>query len=178
MKTINNITKANFDQVYTAYSGELQHFAFSKTHNFELSCELVNDAMLKAFANLDNFNNELSSLKTWIYNILKNCIIDNYRSNRVKRESEYLSENITIFSPSITQNPESILIENELNSLIMSYINELKGNYKQVCLLFFINDLSLNEIAEILGLSMANVKIIIFRSREALQSKLKRAVYA
>jgi RNA polymerase sigma-70 factor (ECF subfamily) len=73
-------TITNFTQEVMSFREGLRYFALSLTRNEEDSADLVQETMLKAFTYKDRFQ-ENTNLKAWLYTIMKNIFINNYRRN-------------------------------------------------------------------------------------------------
>jgi len=176
--------KENFNQIYKEYKPQIKNHIRLKIKNFSKCCqfdveELTNDVLLKIYNNIEGFNPELSSLNTWIYNITKNTIIDWNRGAMKKQDisvetiKSYKKDEIIIDLPdnSIKNNFNSY--DNEIiNKKINESIGNLKGIAKDICNLYFINELKLEEISVKLNIPINTVKTKIRRSRLILQKEL------
>jgi RNA polymerase sigma factor (sigma-70 family) len=84
-----------------------------------------------------------------------------------------ISENFCITNGAYSNCPTNQRYDKqELNNSIMSAIGKLKGNYKTIAELFFLEEKSYEEISTVLDISMSNVKVTILRTREKLQELL------
>lgn len=113
-----------------------------------------------------------SKLSTWIYRITYNASINKYKSQKRRIDTieidDYVEFNISDLSD--TQSDISI---NEKRKIINSTILKLAETEKVIITLYYYEELSVKEIAEIVGISTHNVKIKLYRSRQKLFEELK-----
>ena len=114
--------------------------------------------------------------KTWLYTIARNACIDKIRSRRKwgsmwlqKQDSE---EHSQMDFPSSGENASDALQRKETVYHIQSAINELPSDQKEALVLREFQDLAYDEIAQILGCSLANVKVLIYRARVQLKDNI------
>lgn len=121
-----------------------------------------------------------SRLSTWIYRIATNAAIDRSRSAACKYEKERkVFEDETIeASSSVMASPtppisDQLLIHKEMSDCINEFIDALPADFKTVLVLSELEGLANKEIADILGISLDNVKIRLHRARARLKKALE-----
>jgi RNA polymerase sigma-70 factor (ECF subfamily) len=142
------------------------------------SLDVVQDVFLKIFRNISGFRGQ-SSLKTWIYRIAINEA-HNYRRwfsrhRRQEVELEKTPEAVRGFQdllPDPGRSPYEIALGREQRVLIEDALARLNPRFREAVVLRDIEDLSYEEIGEILDLSLGTVKSRILRGREALRKQL------
>jgi len=175
----------SFEQIYNQFKGDVFNFMKYKIKNNADAEELTNDVFIKAFSNLSGFNPELSQIKTWVFTIVKNTIIDYYRTRTsqkgVARRNSFTTDTFTKDDEEFFfQIPDKGVKADSLHDLsivgrnTMAAINNLKGNAKGVAIEHFINELDYNEVSVKLSLPLGTVKATISRIRERLQKELKK----
>jgi len=145
--------------------------------------DVVQDVFLKVFRHIRSFRGE-SSLKTWIYRIALNEVqnhrrwLRRHQPSTVSLEKPSPSEDELIEIPitTHTSSPFELVLQGEHRILIEEALNQLKPVYRQAVVLRDIEDLSYEEIAQILGVSLGTVKSRILRGREALRRALSQAM--
>lgn len=133
--------------------------------------ESLQDAFLKVFRSLDNFRGD-AKFSTWFYRIVYNTAITRLsgKKNKVVREMQSIDEEFEI-----ADNNFSFESENEdTASILNEAILELPGNYAAVINLFYLGEQSCEEIADVMKISVANVKVLLHRSRNALKILLEK----
>ncbi|HOX36410.1 MAG TPA: sigma-70 family RNA polymerase sigma factor [Candidatus Brocadiia bacterium] len=171
---------AAFDTLVARYENLLYSIAMGILRHREDAEDAVQNALTGAIEHLDGFRGE-ASFKTWITRITVNASLKNLRS-RGRRAAISLAASTEDdgliphpdFIAEWRGEPSEILAGKELNRLLDSAITALPENYRMVFLLRDIEELSVAETAEILGISEANVKVRLLRARLALREKLTR----
>lgn len=135
----------------------------------------VEDAAQEVFQkisrSLDSFRGD-SSLSTWVYRIATNTALDRIRSNPFKMVSIDVRELDSLESPS--PSTEKSAIKSEMNACIRGVIKQLPEDYSTVILLSDIEGFTDSEIADILGISIQNVKVRLHRARARLRTELEK----
>ncbi len=123
-----------------------------------------------------------SKLSTWIYRIATHTVIDKTRSASYKQtvKSIALKEGDEWGSQSklkhcIASTSDHLVIRKEMAACIKEYIDHLSPEYKTIIILSELEGLSNKEIAEVLEISLANVKIRLHRARKKLKAVLNDA---
>jgi len=130
--------------------------------------EVAQDTFFKAYKALDSFEGR-SAFSTWIYRIAYRQAISRLR----KTKNREVSFNETTFHPEESQNPGDILFEGDRSKFLKEALKRLKGDEATILTLYYYEDKKVDEIAEITGLSAANVKIKLFRGRQNLHKMLQ-----
>lgn len=133
--------------------------------------EIAQDTFLKAFQSITSFEGK-SEFSTWLYKIAYNLSISHKRKKKYKSVEidENLISNNTDFE---TYNDFIKLEESEKNKILQKAVNSLSGDDALIITLYYIQELSINEIQEITNLSQSNIKIKLFRARKQLFLLLK-----
>jgi RNA polymerase sigma-70 factor, ECF subfamily len=121
-----------------------------------------------------------SSLSTWIYRIATNTAIDRTRSGVSKYESEHKPfEDDRPHEPSdalvapASRITDQLVIRKEMSDCVNEFIDKLPRDYKTVIVLSDLEGMANREIAEILGITLENVKIRLHRARTRLKKALQ-----
>ena len=166
-----------FHDLIRPYERSVYAMALSLLHNEADAEDVAQEAFLKAFRNLRNFRGE-SKFSTWLISITLNEARGRLRSRKnVKLESiDDPGEGEGTVSPALLRDwreiPSEALERKEIRQMIQQAITDLPLIYREVFLLRDIEDLSVNQSAEALGISIASVKVRLHRARMMLQKKL------
>ena len=139
--------------------------------------DAAQEAFLKAFRNLSKFRAE-SKFSTWLISIALNEARSKLRQKKaMKIESlDAGSEEDGHVSPAILRDwhevPSEALERKEVRQMIQLAVADLPGIYREIFLLRDVEELSVNESAEALGISVASVKVRLHRARMMLQKTL------
>jgi RNA polymerase sigma-70 factor, ECF subfamily len=166
--------KAAFIKAYDLYVDQLYRFIYFKVGNREEAEDLCSAMFLKAWHYiLKNSLKDHKTLKALLYKISRNLIIDHYRKTN-GRETMSLDDETGMKIVDEKQRPNYDLELKADLLVVESKLPELKDEYREVIILRFINELSIKEIAEVLDKSKGNVRILIYRSLNALKELLSQ----
>jgi RNA polymerase sigma-70 factor (ECF subfamily) len=171
---------SNFQQIHEAYRARIIRY-LSRLAGEDNAEDLCQEVFVKVEKGLKGFREE-AKLSTWIYRIATNTYRDQVRgraSQQQQKEQLYPPENIDALEgemPSFDeQSPiaEQGIIKSEMIACIRGYINELPEDYRVVLLLSEEEGFKNREIAEILKISLDNVKIRLHRAKAKLKKTLE-----
>ncbi|HEX3746737.1 MAG TPA: sigma-70 family RNA polymerase sigma factor [Bryobacteraceae bacterium] len=142
------------------------------------SADVVQEVFLKVFRSIGAFRGQ-SSLKTWIYRITVNEAHNSrrwffrHRRKEVELDSEpQEARNWKELIPDGRLSPFDAAFEREQHVMIETALAKLSPIFREAVVLRDITDMSYEEIAEVLGVSLGTVKSRILRGREALRAEL------
>jgi RNA polymerase sigma-70 factor (ECF subfamily) len=128
--------------------------------------EALQDSFLKAYNSLNNFKGE-SKFSTWFYRIVYNTAITIINAKKRQTEKEMISIDeefeIESYDNEIYSKAENV------NKYVIDMVEKLPPRNALIIILYYIDDMSLHEISQVMGLSLVNVKVMLHRSRTALK---------
>lgn len=143
--------------------------AISIVKNELIAEEVVQDAFVQAYLSLSNFK-KLSKFSTWFYRIVVHC---SYSAAK-KRSWETIPIEPLDEAIVMVENIINKLILEEEKQLIQEALMQLPANEALALRLFYLEELSMEEIKQITGWSLANVKVILHRSRKRMLVQLQK----
>ncbi|WP_028783074.1 RNA polymerase sigma factor SigX [Thalassobacillus devorans] len=160
-----------YESLYEKYHQDLFNFIFYMVKNREQTEDLVQEVYIKVLDSYTQFNGD-SSEKTWLFSIARHVTIDFFRKQTRKRKrlleffdwdnkGEQLIDNQPL--------PEEIAEKNEDIQLIYHYLEKLSVDQKSVIILRYIQSMSIQETADILGWTLSKVKTTQHRGLKLLQ---------
>jgi RNA polymerase sigma-70 factor (ECF subfamily) len=134
--------------------------------------ELCQDVFLKVYEKIGEFNFQ-SKLSTWIGTIAYRHGINHLRKKKIELKdiSEERDQGHHFID---TNNLSETLEDNEMNALVIKFIDNLSPQYKLVLTLYHLDSMSYPEIGEITGMPEGTVKSYLFRGRQLLKNNLKK----
>src|SRR3954463_8389814 len=168
-----------FEDLVRRYDRNVFRIAQHITQNREDAEDVVQDAFLKAYSNLPQFQ-EQSKFYTWLVRIAVNEALMKLRRRRpertvsldeeVKTEEDSLPREVADWSP----NPEQQYTQAELRDILDRTIHGLPATFRTVFVLRDVEGLSTEETAEALDLSVPAVKSRLLRARLQLRERLNK----
>jgi len=168
------MTQLQFNTALLGLKDKLLYYALSLTSDHEKAEDLLQETFLKALVYRDKFAQN-TNFKAWIYTIMKNTFINNYRRN-VKSKSTFDGSNHDLhlkFSKDKSYpSPESEYSSKEIIKCISSLEDEYRIPFNM-----FLDGYKYKEIADDLDLPLGTVKSRIFFTRKKLEKALKDYAY-
>jgi RNA polymerase sigma-70 factor, ECF subfamily len=168
-----------FAELVRRYEGKIFRLAQHVTQNREDAEDVLQETFMKAYEHLDQFQGN-SKFYTWIVRIAVNQALMKLRRKKTGRTVS-LDETIDTGEDTVVreiaawdENPEQRFSREELGEILESAIQSLEPPYRSVFVLRDIEDLSTEETADALGLSIPAVKSRLLRARLQLRERLTR----
>jgi len=133
--------------------------------------EIAQDAFIKAYRSLAQFKMK-SSFATWFYRIVYNTALTKLSNTKRKIENEMSSIDDLHYLES-NYNADD-LVKEDLSVLVKKIVNELPPKNAAVITMFYLEEMSGEAISDVLQISVANVKVILHRSRNLLRQIIEK----
>ncbi len=162
-------------ELVNRYKDRLTNFVFQFLGDIEQAQDVVQETMIKLYQK-KHYYREIAKFSTWIYTIARNLANTELR-NRKRKKTVYLSQmsrkeqdyEITAVQPNVDQD-----VENEfIRKRIYASIHKLDEHFKTVIILRDLEELSYEDISDIVGVPLGTVKSRINRARLQLQADLQ-----
>jgi len=168
-----------FGELVKRYEGKIFRLAQHITQNREDAEDVLQETFMKAYEHLDQFKGD-SKFYTWIVRIAVNQALMKLRRRKTDK-SVSLDDQIDTGEDTILreiaawgEDPEQQFSREELGGILESAIESLEPLYRSVFVLRDMEELSTEETAEALGLSIPAVKSRLLRARLQLRERLTR----
>jgi len=170
-----------FDEMVSRYWDRIYAMVNQLLRNSQDAEEVTQDAFIRAHRGLVNFRGE-SAFSTWLYQIATNLARNRYwywwrrkRDHTVSFDQPVSADNETTLAeliPAELETPGDATVTQELVSRIGEGMEKLSPKHREILILRNVKNLSYEEIAVILGISVGTVKSRIARARESLRARL------
>lgn len=173
--------EAAFEALLNRYRGPIYSLCFRMTRHSEDAHDLAQEIFIKVFSLLERYDEEYA-FSSWLFRIATNHCIDYLRRNRLRFLSldgggHKDNEEIEFQLPDSGPCPDTVLQRKEALDRLEEIIDQLPPHYRAITLLRHDQELSYEEIAEILDLPLGTVKARIHRARNLIQQMLKARAY-
>ena len=137
--------------------------------------EVLQDCFLKAYNSLGSFKGE-AKFSTWFYRIVYNSALTKLSSQKRKIEAEMSSveDNFDLESEYNADDIE----KKDLQEFVQDIINKLPGRYSAIITMFYLNEMSIEEISEVMQITVSNVKVMLYRSRNSMRDLVLKSKLA
>lgn len=165
-----NTPTLNFDSMVSPHQAKLKAYALGFTNDEENAADLLQDTLLKAYTYFSKFKPE-TNFRAWLFTIMKNTFINNYRRNaraqKVVSTEEEISSNQLMYS-SARNNGELKFINDDIEKALKTLPENLYDPFMR-----YFEGYKYHEIAEEFGMPIGTVKTRIHYARLHLKKYLK-----
>ena len=165
------------------YKESLFFMLLKMVNNREDAEDLTIEAFEKAFRNINNYAPSFA-FSTWLFKIATNHGIDFLRSKKIKKRHISIDSADAIDAPAYIQkinvteqslNPEEQIERKQKNATLKILLQKLSPDYRKILVMRYFDEYSYIEIAEKLNIPIGTVKARLHRSRELMQSIIKKS---
>ncbi len=173
-----------FGPLVERHQKRMMNTAYRMIGDYEAASEVVQDAFVSAYRSIRKFRGE-SKFSTWLYSIVINLSKNRMKQprSRFHREGQSIDDPVETEDGQIKNDPPSRepsaleqLERKEIQAQVQACINSLDEEYREVLVLRDIQGLSYDELGTILRVPDGTVKSRLFRAREVLRGRLKKAL--
>ncbi len=162
--------KSDIEIIVKQYLKSVYNFVFRIVGNENEASDITQEVFIKVWKNLSKID-ESKNFKTWIFAIARNTTIDwlrkrkNISFSKIESEDNYFEENIEDIEPL----PDEIFIKKELAKEVEEALTKIRPDFREIILLRYVEDLTFEEISEIVDKPLNTVKSHHLRALSALR---------
>ncbi len=164
-----------FSVIIKKYQEKIFNYVYSQVKDYDEALDITQEIFIMTIEALRSFRRE-SKFSTWFYSIMvnycKNYRKKNRRYNLVPINGSKGDDEYSLQLTDERENPEKEVVMNDSLRIVREEIERLPDDYRDILMLRDIEGLSYNEVAEVLDISLSNVKVRIHRGREFLKNRL------
>ena len=161
-------------EFYNKFYKEVYYVCYKITENEKDAEDIAQETLIKAIDKIDTLKNP-EGLSTWLKTIANNLSINYLKKNRkfnIVNNSEEMGEEIFEENRIAQKTPEDIVADKEVTDILTNMINRLPREQRITIFMFYYEELSVKEIAEIMDCSEATVRSRINYARKALRKQV------
>lgn len=157
-------------QLMNEYAQDIIWLIYSYVKDKNIAEDLTQEVFIKAFKKLDGFQGN-SSIKTWLYRIAINCSKDYLKSAYIRRV--FPRSIFHKFVNHTTPSTESIYIKHNESAIITRNVLKLPLKYREVIMLHYFEELSINEIEKMIHVNSNTIKTRLRKAKQLLKEELE-----
>ncbi len=162
--------RAEFDRLFEEFSGPIYNYVLRMVGDADRAADIAQDTFIKAYRHLDTLT-DVSSTRSWIYRIATNTAIDEMRRRRRitplgddDDERQQRADD--------RPGPEAQVMAGLLDERVGRSLMRLRPNHRQCLILSDIEDMSAQQIAEVMDMSYGAVRTLLCRARGEMRRHL------
>lgn len=156
------------DALMDAYGDDVVQYAYAITRDRELAKDIAQETFIRAHRKIDTFRGQ-SSLRTWLFSITRNMALNQLSSSYIRRVLSF-----AIVKPKQTaMSAEAAYLGEQSAKDIWAVILSLPVKLREVLSLDLRQELSVAEMAELLGIPEGTVKSRLYRARQKVEEAMK-----
>jgi RNA polymerase sigma-70 factor (ECF subfamily) len=170
--------KRVFNEEFMPHIDAMYNFAFRLTLDEDDAKDLVQETFMKAYRFINSFETGTNA-KAWLFRILKNSFINNYRKkskqpNKVDYQEVETFYNSDSVNENITTDLRVETVQHLIGDEITNALNSLDVDFRTVIILCDLEGFTYEEMAKILDIPIGTVRSRLHRARNLLKEKLKQ----
>ena len=159
-----NGNSAAFGQIYDRYLDQIYRYIAYRVNAREEAEDLAEAVFLKAYEHIRNRSTRIVDVKPWLYRVARNTVIDHYRTRKNHVGLDGIVDKGTDDPP-----PEQLVQSAEQVGQMKNALQRLEPAYQEVLLLRFVNNLSYEETAAIMGTKADTLRVTQYRALKKLR---------
>ncbi|MBS1723869.1 MAG: sigma-70 family RNA polymerase sigma factor [Armatimonadetes bacterium] len=169
--------RSAFDALVRQYETRAFQYAFRLTHDSDEAADIVSEAFVRVYNAIGNFRGQ-SAFGTWLYRILTNCYLDHRKKDKSRFHTS-LETGVQVEGGEVERQiedsaagPGEEMERNAREHAVQEALDQMPDYQKSMLIMYHVENLSYEEIAEALDLPLGTVKSRLNRARLALRDLL------
>lgn len=164
-----------FETLFRKYQTYVYNISLGMLCNSEDAADVTQEAFLRLHRNIQTFRGD-SSFSTWLYRVAVNlCITELRRRSRSKFQflDDVIHEEDVTLHEDLAPSPDEAIEMEEDRQIVHKVLRTLPPDYRAIMVLRHFQQLAYEEIADVLGLSLSQVKTRLFRARKMFKDRFQ-----
>jgi RNA polymerase sigma factor (sigma-70 family) len=162
--------EAEFARIFEEFSAPIYNYVLRMVADADRAADITQDTFIKAYRKLDTLT-DATSTRSWLFRIATNTAIDDMRRRRMVTP---MGDDHPVFAnrPDQRPGPEAQVMAATLDERVQRALLRLRPNHRQCLLLSDLEDMSAQQISEVMDLSYAAVRTLLCRARGEMRRAL------
>jgi len=164
-----------YSEIYRKYIDKIYRFIFLKVNSQEIAEDLTSEVFIKgweAFKKEKNQNiKNIKNFPAFLYQIARNVIVDYYREKNKINPLSIEGNNVSVADRENIE--KKAILNSDLENVKIALAN-IKEEYREVIIWYYLDELSIKEIAQLLGKSEGAVRVQISRALKVLREEIEK----
>lgn len=164
-----------FETLFRKYQSYVYNISLGMLCNSEDAADVTQETFLRLHRSLDSFRGD-ATFSTWLYRVAVNLCISELRRrgrNRFQFLDDVAHDEDATLHEELSPHPHDAIQQAEEGRMVRKILNTLPPDYRAIMVLRHFQQLAYEEIADVLGLSLSQVKTRLFRARKMFKDRFK-----
>lgn len=164
-----------FTETYDLYVDKLYRFVYFKVGEVEMAQDLTSEVFLRTWNYVcENKEVNVKTLPALLYRVARNVVIDHYRANKHNVSIDQVNEDgeLKLDIEATGDDPIDKLDIDLTMDKVQTALAQLKDEYREIIVMRYIDELTIEEIADILEKNKGNIRVLAYRALQALKAIL------
>ena len=162
--------RKTFSKIYDQYIDKIYRFIFLKVNSQEIAQDLTSETFLRGWESFKN-GNKIENPQAFLYKIARNLVTDHYRE---KGKTKIVSAEYVKITDPRTNLEEKALLKSDFDNVRTALVS-LKEEYQDIIIWYYLDDLSISEIAKMLDKSEGATRVMLYRALKTLRAVINKA---
>lgn len=159
--------KLSYEDFYSSNYQNVVRYICKKIGNLDDAQDIASDVFLYCYTHYENYDQTKSSITTWLYLIVNSRIKNYYRDSKTYVDIDDLSGIL----PSTQTDMDSCILLEQVRASVQQAIKSLPGRQQEIIRLSYFEGMTSAEIAEVLGITPVNVRVLLSRALRILEKR-------
>lgn len=157
-----------FSKIYDKQIDKIYRFIYLKVSSEEIAQDICSETFLRGWKRFQVKSSKIENIQAFLYQIARNLIADHYRE---KGNVQIVPPESIVIIDSKQNLEKNAILTSDIDGVKKALTN-LKDDYQNVIIWHYLNDLSISEIAELLGRTKVSTRVLLHRALKALREQL------
>ncbi|MGG4340851.1 sigma-70 family RNA polymerase sigma factor [Paenibacillus lautus] len=158
----------SLESIYQHYVKDVYRYLYSLSYDHHTAEDLVQETFYRAYLYLEDWKEE--RIKPWLFRVAHNAYVDYQR----KASRSTVKEAVFFEQVADRDTPENTLLQQEVRNEIGQMLTAIPENQRQAIILVDFHQFTYQEAADIMGITLSHIKILLFRARQRLRDMKRK----
>ena len=155
-------------ELYDKYREEILLYVYSLCHSLEAAEDITQEVFVKAILSMPK---DHENFRAWLYTVARNLTYNHSRKNKNKAKAVEELKHEPTFEADIS---EKVVMKEQYRELYEA-IGKLNESYREILIMQYFSNMQLKEVAEVLGITHGNARILAHRARSKLKELMEES---
>jgi RNA polymerase sigma-70 factor (ECF subfamily) len=164
--------KVQFSLIYDQYIDKIYRFVYLKVNSQDVAEDITSKVFLKAYEAYIKPNNKIDNINAFLYRVASNSVIDHYRE---RGRANVVSSEAVPETADLGSNVHEKAVFNADIAMIKGAIQKLSKENQEAIIWYYLEDMPIKNIAELLGKPEGTVRVMIHRGLKSLRDIIQES---